>query len=273
MVANPRTTGRPTRWIPQAPRPADYWRDADRARPAGAGARHAPRIPAAADGLLRLRRHGAHRASPRPSGSRRTSPGRRPSCRALAAWLTLPWTAKMVFGEMVDTVPLLGSQRRVYVFIGAGMVAVSFVLLSGAAGGWITVLPPGQLYVVAALLSVTGRRAAGRGGRRHEHGGGGAHQPGRQPAAEGRDRPRPRHGAGARPAGAVVRHLRGRRTVGLAGAMALLPDRVPARPDRAVDLRLGRAAGAARDQRAATDRLAHPGRRPRLRRRRHPRWL
>jgi hypothetical protein len=75
---------------------------------------------------------------------------------ALAAWLTLPWTAKMVFGEMVDTVPLLGSQRRAYVFIGAGMVAISFVLLSGAAGGWITLLPVGQLYVVAALLSVTG---------------------------------------------------------------------------------------------------------------------
>src|SRR5262245_52966984 len=75
---------------------------------------------------------------------------------ALAAWLTLPWTAKMVFGEMVDTVPLLGSQRRVYVFIGAGLIALSFVLLSGAAGGWITFLPPGQLYVVAALVSVTG---------------------------------------------------------------------------------------------------------------------
>jgi hypothetical protein len=75
---------------------------------------------------------------------------------ALAAWLTLPWTAKMVFGEMVDTVPLLGSQRRAYVFIGAGMVAISFVLLSGAAGGWIAILPPGELYVVAALLSVTG---------------------------------------------------------------------------------------------------------------------
>jgi hypothetical protein len=75
---------------------------------------------------------------------------------ALAAWLTLPWTAKMVFGEMVDTVPLLGSQRRVYVFIGAFMVAISFILLSGAAGGWLTFLPPGRLYVVAALLSVTG---------------------------------------------------------------------------------------------------------------------
>jgi hypothetical protein len=75
---------------------------------------------------------------------------------ALAVWLTLPWTVKMVLGELVDTVPILGSQRRAYVFIGAGMIATSFVLLSGAAGGWITLLRPDKLYVVAALLSVTG---------------------------------------------------------------------------------------------------------------------
>lgn len=75
---------------------------------------------------------------------------------ALAVWLTLPWTVKMVFGELVDTVPILGSQRRVYVFSGAAMVATSFLLLSGAAGGWITVLRPDQLYVIASLLAVTG---------------------------------------------------------------------------------------------------------------------
>jgi len=75
---------------------------------------------------------------------------------SLAVWFTLPWTIKMVFGEMVDTVPVLGSQRRIYVFIGAGMVATSFVVLSGAAGGWITVMRPDALYVVASLLTVTG---------------------------------------------------------------------------------------------------------------------
>jgi hypothetical protein len=74
---------------------------------------------------------------------------------ALAVWLSLPWTVKMVFGEMVDTVPILGSRRRVYVFIGAGMIALSFVMLAAAAGGW-TSLPPDRLYVAAALLSVTG---------------------------------------------------------------------------------------------------------------------
>ena len=32
----------------------------------------------------------------------------------IAVWLMLPWTVKMVFGELVDTVPLFGSQRKSY---------------------------------------------------------------------------------------------------------------------------------------------------------------
>ncbi len=62
----------------------------------------------------------------------------------------------MVFGELVDTVPLFGSQRRAYVFAGAGMIAVSFVLLAGAAGSWFPSLRPDKVYVVASLLSVIG---------------------------------------------------------------------------------------------------------------------
>lgn len=74
----------------------------------------------------------------------------------LGVWLTLPWTIKMVFGELVDTVPILGSQRRVYVFIGAGLIALSMVMLAGAAGGWLTFASPDRFYVVASLISVTG---------------------------------------------------------------------------------------------------------------------
>jgi hypothetical protein len=75
---------------------------------------------------------------------------------ALAVWFTLPWTIKMVFGSLVDSVPLLGSQRRAYVFAGAGLVAAAMILLAGSAGGWITILPPNQIYVIANLMSVTG---------------------------------------------------------------------------------------------------------------------
>ncbi|RTL72984.1 MAG: hypothetical protein EKK41_01930 [Hyphomicrobiales bacterium] len=75
---------------------------------------------------------------------------------SLGVWLTLPWTIKMVFGELVDTVPVAGSQRRAYVYIGAALVALSMLLLAAAAGKWITVLRVDQLYVIASLLSVAG---------------------------------------------------------------------------------------------------------------------
>lgn len=75
---------------------------------------------------------------------------------ALGVWLTLPWTIKMVFGELVDTVPILGSQRRIYVFLGAALVATGLVLLAGAAGQWITFATPDKIYILASLLTVTG---------------------------------------------------------------------------------------------------------------------
>ena len=75
---------------------------------------------------------------------------------AIAVWLTLPWTIKMVFGQLADSVPILGSQRRAYVFIGASLVASGMVLLAGAAGGWIAFASKNALYVTAQLLIVIG---------------------------------------------------------------------------------------------------------------------
>jgi hypothetical protein len=74
----------------------------------------------------------------------------------LGVWLTLPWAMKMVFGELVDTAPIAGSQRRVYVLIGASMVAAGLLLLAGAAGKWLTFAPPERLYILAQLLIVIG---------------------------------------------------------------------------------------------------------------------
>jgi BT1 family protein len=74
----------------------------------------------------------------------------------IAVWLTLPWTVKMVFGELVDCVPIFGSQRRSYILIGALCTASGLITLAGAAGRWITILPPNQLYVAGAMLIVLG---------------------------------------------------------------------------------------------------------------------
>src|SRR5262245_8506226 len=75
---------------------------------------------------------------------------------AIAVWLTLPWTVKMVFGQLADSVPILGSQRRAYVFIGAALVAAGMVILAGAAGGWIAFAGKNALYVAAQFLIVIG---------------------------------------------------------------------------------------------------------------------
>ena len=74
----------------------------------------------------------------------------------IGVWLTLPWTVKMVFGELVDSVPIFGSQRRVYILIGALFTATGLVTLAGAAGGWLVMMRPDQLYVLGALLIVIG---------------------------------------------------------------------------------------------------------------------
>src|SRR5215470_4610171 len=55
----------------------------------------------------------------------------------IGVWLTLPWTVKMVFGELVDTVPMFGSQRKSYILIGALLMATGLLILAGAAGRWL----------------------------------------------------------------------------------------------------------------------------------------
>ncbi len=74
----------------------------------------------------------------------------------IGVWLTLPWTVKMVFGELVDAVPIFGSQRKVYILLGAACTAAGLVVLAGAAGKWLAFARPDQLYVLGAMLIVIG---------------------------------------------------------------------------------------------------------------------
>ena len=68
----------------------------------------------------------------------------------------LPWTVKMVFGELVDTVPIFGSQRKAYVLIGAAFMATGLVILAGAAGRWLTIARADHLYIFGAMLVAIG---------------------------------------------------------------------------------------------------------------------
>ncbi|HTS42592.1 MAG TPA: hypothetical protein VMH84_18860 [Xanthobacteraceae bacterium] len=75
----------------------------------------------------------------------------------IAVWFSLPWTVKMVFGELVDCVPLFNSQRGSYVLMGAGMMSAGLIILAGGAGGWIVFAHPNQLYVLGWMLVVVGQ--------------------------------------------------------------------------------------------------------------------
>jgi hypothetical protein len=74
----------------------------------------------------------------------------------IAVWLGLPWTVKMVFGELVDSVPIFRSQRKAYILIGASLTSSGLLTLAGAAGGWLTFLRPDHMYVLGAMLIVIG---------------------------------------------------------------------------------------------------------------------
>jgi len=74
----------------------------------------------------------------------------------IGVWLSLPWTIKMVFGHLVDSVPLFGSQRRSYILIGAACIASGMLTLAGAAGGWFPQYSADHLYILGAMLIVIG---------------------------------------------------------------------------------------------------------------------
>ncbi len=75
---------------------------------------------------------------------------------SLGVWLSLPWAMKMVFGELVDAVPIFGSQRRIYVLIGAGLVTLGLLMLAGASSGVLTMASPDRIYILASLTIVIG---------------------------------------------------------------------------------------------------------------------
>jgi len=77
---------------------------------------------------------------------------------SLGVWLSIPWTIKMVFGQLVDSVPIFGSQRRAYVYIGAAFIAAGTILLIGLAGdySWARFSSKENVYIISAFLSVIG---------------------------------------------------------------------------------------------------------------------
>lgn len=76
---------------------------------------------------------------------------------AIGVWLTLPWTIKVVFGELVDSVAIFGSRRRAYILIGAAFTASGMLTLAAAAGRWFdSDMSLAAMYVLGMILIVIG---------------------------------------------------------------------------------------------------------------------
>ena len=77
---------------------------------------------------------------------------------ALGVWLTVPWTIKMIFGQLVDSVTIFGSNRKVYVLIGAVLMTLSTLLLIGIVGGhaWVAAYSKESVYIFASVVGVVG---------------------------------------------------------------------------------------------------------------------
>lgn len=77
----------------------------------------------------------------------------------IAVWTFMPWTLKMVIGQLVDHLPIFGNKRQSYVYIGGILVALGTVLLAGLAGDHHWVMWIGSeywIYLTSSVLTAAG---------------------------------------------------------------------------------------------------------------------
>ncbi len=76
----------------------------------------------------------------------------------LAVWLSVPWTVKMIFGALVDSVNIFGSNRKSYVYIGALLITISSLMMIAVVGEYAIVEDFSKkfVYVLASVIAVVG---------------------------------------------------------------------------------------------------------------------
>jgi len=76
----------------------------------------------------------------------------------LAIWLGVPWTVKMIFGSLVDSVNIFGSNRKSYVYIGAVLITISSLMMIAVVGDYEIVedFSKKAVYIFASVIAVVG---------------------------------------------------------------------------------------------------------------------
>jgi MFS family permease len=77
---------------------------------------------------------------------------------ALGVWLTVPWTIKMIFGQMVDSISIFGSNRKIYIVIGALLITFGIVLMIGltSQSSLLNGYSKGSVYILSSVIMVIG---------------------------------------------------------------------------------------------------------------------
>jgi len=70
----------------------------------------------------------------------------------------VPWTVKMIFGSLVDSVNIFGSNRKSYVYIGAVLITISSLMMIAVVGDYAIVedFSKKAVYIFASVIAVTG---------------------------------------------------------------------------------------------------------------------
>lgn len=76
----------------------------------------------------------------------------------LGIWLTVPWTVKMIFGSLVDSVAIFGSNRKSYIYIGALLITLSSLMMIAVVGDYPIVadFSKKSVYIIASIIAITG---------------------------------------------------------------------------------------------------------------------
>jgi len=76
----------------------------------------------------------------------------------LSFWLMIPWSIKMIFGQVVDSVSLLGSNRKIYVYIGALLMTLGTLMIAAIAGDYaiFKAYDKDGLYMMAMIVMTVG---------------------------------------------------------------------------------------------------------------------
>jgi len=77
---------------------------------------------------------------------------------ALGVWLTVPWTIKMIFGQMVDSFAPFGSNRKFYVYLGALFIMLGTLLMIALVSNspYCKEYSKESLYIFASLIMMIG---------------------------------------------------------------------------------------------------------------------